>query len=216
MERIQEEYSSYMLMEGESNSKGWKYCYWITDSVARNNTIQFILLAVLFELVLTGGSIYVAVRQARKLGTPLDHIFELISKDSEQENTTEKLGELVADMVSTNQEMLEEIEESRPQLRKAFFHDLLTMDVSGTAELSYLAESVGINIQSNEFWVISLRLFSNNDVYDVDEQTLKDVRVIMGNMQKHIEEYLEQDVWFTSEIICHYYYWWMEAVMSRY
>lgn len=200
MEKIQKEYADYSLMESESKSKGWKYYYWITDNVARDSTMKFLVLAILFELIFIAVSLCISVRQARKMGKPIDKIFELVATDENrvtpENNTTEKLGELVADIVSTNQEMQTEIEESKPQLRKAFFHDLLTMDVSGTAELSYFAESAGINIQSEEFWVVSVRLFSNNDVYDIDEQTLRDVRVITRNMQKYIEERMEQNVWF--------------------
>lgn len=200
MDKIQQEYSSYTLMESESQTKGWKYYYWITDSVARSRTIHFLLIAILVEIIFVSGTIYISVHQARKMGRPIDQIFEMVTVGVKQEipehKTTEKLGELVADIVNTNQEMQEEIEESKPQLRKAFFHDLLTMDVSSTTELSLLAESAGINIQSNEFWVISVRLFSNNDMYDIDEQTLRDVKVIIRNMQKYIEEVMGQDVWF--------------------
>lgn len=200
IDKIQEEYSSYHLMQSESNSKGWKYYYWITDNVARSNTRNFLILGIVLELMFVSGSVYISLQQARKHGKPIDRIFELVATDKMQEtsdnNTTEKLGELVADIVNTNQEMQEELEESKPQLRKAFFHDLLTMDVSSTAELAILAESAGINIQASEFWVVSIRLFSNNDVYDVDEQTLKDVRGITRGMRKYIEEQMGQDVWF--------------------
>jgi len=200
IEKIQKEYADYTLMKSESQGKGWKYYYWITNNVARSRTINFLMLGIMVEIIFISGSIYISIRQARKMGRPIDEIFDLVSADNEEDfkegNTTEKLGELVAGIVSTNQEMQEEIEESKPQLRKAFFHDLLTMDVSSTAELSYIAESAGINIQSDEFWVISVRLFSNNDMYDIDEQTLRDVRVITRSMQKHIEEQMEQNVWF--------------------
>lgn len=200
MEKIQNEYSAYSLMEGDSQSKGWKYYYWITDNVARSRTKNFLLVGILLEIMFIIGSLYISLHQARKMGKPIDRIFELVSTDGTpdfpEHNSTEKLGELVADIVNTNQEMQEEIEESKPQLRKAFFHDLLTMDVSSTAELTYFAESAGININSTEFWVVSIRLFSNNDVYDVDEQTLKDVRGITRSIKKHIEESMEQNVWF--------------------
>ena len=193
MEKIQKEYASYNLMQCDSQSKGWNYYYWITDNGMRGRTKNFLLVGILLEFMFITGSVYISLHQARKMGKPIDKMFELVAIEND---STEKLGEMVADIVSTNQEMQEELEESKPQLRKAFFHDLLTMDVSSTAELSYFAESAGINVHSTEFWVISIRLFSNNDVYDVDEQTLKDVRGITRSMKKYIEESMEQNVWF--------------------
>lgn len=200
MEKIRGEYAEYTLMQSESSEKGWKYCFWITDNVARSRTIRFLQLAILVEIIFVSGAIYISVQQARKMGRPIDRIFEMVTigdtLEVPEQKTTERLGDIVADIVSTNQEMQVEIEESKSQLRKAFFHDLLTMDVSSNTELAMLAEGAGINIQSNEFWVISARLFSNNDVYDIDEKTLRDVKVIIRNMQKFIEDIMGQNVWF--------------------
>lgn len=196
---VKEEYKSYQLVEYTSPSKGWTYYFWITNNAMARRTIGFLLIAIMVELIVIAGCMYISVRQAKKMGTPIDQMFALLaSEESEaiESKTTEKLGEIVAGIVNTNQEMQEEIKESKPLLRKAFFHDLLTLDVTSTRELEYLAENAGININSDEFWVVSVRLFSNNDVYDVDEQTLEDVKVIIRSMEKRIEEILGQDVWF--------------------
>ena len=199
-ETVEEEYSSYELLKADSTSEPWTYHYWITNRVSSANTIKFLALAIVAELVMTVGCVYISITQARKMGRPVDQMFELVASDAEEgiieEKSTEKLGEIVAGIVSTNQEMQEEIRENKPLLRKAFFHDLLTLDVGSTKELQYLAENAGINIQSDEFWVLSVRLFSNNDVYDVDEQTLEDVKVIIRSMQKHIRECIGENVWF--------------------
>ena len=81
-------------------------------------------------------------------------------------------------------------------MQKAFFHDLITLDVTNAKELQYLAESVGISLKFDKFWVASVRLFSNNDAYDIDEQTVEDVRVIIRAMQSYMEEQAQQKVWF--------------------
>lgn len=196
---IKEKYRGYELLTAVSDEP-WTYYYWITDKASSVHTMRFLALAIAAELVVLAGCIYISVTQARKLGRPVDQMFELVAPEAEGEavgdKSTEKLGEIVAGIVSTNQEMQEEIRENKPLLRKAFFHDLLTLDVSTTKELQYLAENAGINIQSDEFWVLSVRLFSNNDMYDVDEQTLEDIKVIIRSMQKHIEESIGAGVWF--------------------
>lgn len=200
LETIQKKYSHYSLLECSSSNGGWEYYFWITDNVAEKKTIQFLVLALLVEIVIIMGCIYISLKQAKKMGRPIDQMFELVVTDTQKKDieakTTEKLGEIVAGIVSTNQEMQKEIQESRPLLRKAFFHDLLTLDVTSTKELEYIAQNAGININSDEFWVVSVRLFSNNDVYDVDEQTLEDVKVIIRSMQKYIEGDMGPDVWF--------------------
>lgn len=199
MDGVWEKYSPYSLMKCTSDKNGWTYYIWITDSAVAGRTIQFLWFAILAEIVLVAGCIYISFQQARKMGKPIDAMFALVASEEESEpevKTTEKLGEIVAGIVSSNKEMQVELQESKPLLRKAFFHDLLTLDVTGTKELEYRAENAGINIHSDEFWVISVRLFSNNDVYDVDEQTLEDVKVIIRSMQKRIEEILGQNVWF--------------------
>lgn len=199
-EVVEETYGSYELLKADSTSESWTYHYWITNKVSSTQTMKFLVLAIVAELVVLVGCVSISIKQARKMGRPVDQMFELVASDTEEgaieEKSTEKLGEIVAGIVNTNQEMQEEIKENKPLLRKAFFHDLLTLDVGSTKELQYLAENAGINIQSDEFWVLSVRLFSNNDVYDVDEQTLEDVKVIIRSMQKHIEECIGQNVWF--------------------
>lgn len=196
---VRQEYEFYQLMEYTSPNRGWHYYFWITENVMTAATIKFLLFAILAEVIVIVGCIYISIQQARKMGKPIDAMFALVASEGQsgfEVKTTEKLGEIVAGIVSSNQEMQEELQESKPLLRKAFFHDLLTLDVTSTKELEYRAENAGINIHADEFWVISVRLFSNNDVYDVDEQTLEDVKVIIRSMQKRIEEILGQDVWF--------------------
>lgn len=197
---VRDAYSDCELLQADSAKEAWTYYYWITNKASSAHTMRFLALAIAAEVVVLVGGVYISVTQAWKMGRPVDEMFELVASDAEagavEDKSTEKLGEIVAGIVSTNQEMQEEIMESRPLLRKAFFHDLLTLDVGTTKELQFLAENAGINIQSDEFWVLSVRLFSNNDMYDVDEQTLEDIKVIIRSMQKYIEENIQANVWF--------------------
>ena len=196
---IQEKYESRKLMKCISNKK-WEFYFWIENSLVGKDTISFWGLAVLFEIMIVLVCLLISSKQAKRIGKPLNEIFNMVAPDgnkySLERKSTEILGEIVADIVSNNQEMLEEIRQSNPQLRKAFLHDLLTLDVSGTMELQHLVKNAGINMNADVFWVVSVRLFSNNDVYDTDIQTLEDVRIIIRSMQKYIEENLGENVWF--------------------
>ncbi|MBE5961888.1 MAG: AraC family transcriptional regulator [Lachnospiraceae bacterium] len=188
-----------LLLTYTSEKNGWTYYVLLPNHAIAGKMLGFSITLILLCVVTLGGCMYLSLHQANKLGRPIDHLFDLLSHDQKNADvvkSTEKLGEIVMEIVSSNKELLEEIEESKPLLRKAFFHDLLTLDVTSTKEMYYLAENAGIHINSDGFWVISSRLFSNNDVYDVDEQTLEDVKVIIRTLQRHIGEYLEENVWF--------------------
>lgn len=63
-------------------------------------------------------------------------------------------------------------------------------------ELEYLAENAGIYLEDSKFRGASVRLFANNDSYDMDEETLQTVNVILKTMQKRLESETEGNVWF--------------------
>lgn len=179
-----------------SPKKGWTYCVILPDHAVAHRVfvLRWVTIIVGGVAILIGFSItlWLAVRE----GKPMNQIFTVLDEEHSTVKNSERLGEIVTNIVNSNKELLEEQEQSRPLLRKAFFHDLITLDVANTRELTYLAENAGINLEADRFRIASVRLFENNDFYDVDEQTLKDVKVIIQEMQKYMEEHAQGNIWF--------------------
>lgn len=193
---IFQNYPSNRILQSDVPSNQWTYYVLLPKHMIGNELIKFWVL----EAVLIAFTLFVCLMlakyQANKVGKPMDTIYDMVTDQEDSVKSTEKLGQIVAGIVNSNLEMQKELEDSKPVMQKAFFHDLITLDVTSTKELQYLADSVGISLGKDKFWVASARLFSNNDVYDIDEQTIEDVRVIIRAMQKHIEEQMQGKVWF--------------------
>lgn len=184
------------LLFSVSPNKGWTYCLILPEGVVahRLSTLRTFSVTCLIVTLFIGLaiSLWLAVRE----GKPINQIFSVIEQEEAEERNTKKLGSLVTGIVHSNQEMQKEMEENQPFLKKAFFHDLITLDVTNTEELAHLVENAGIYFKTNQFRLVSVRLFANNDFYEIDEQTLQEVRVIMQTIQKHLEEQIDGTVWF--------------------
>lgn len=196
IEEIFPNYPSNRILKCEVPSNQWTYYVLLPKHMIGNELIKFWILEAVLIVFTLFVCLLLAKYQANKVGKPMDTIYDLVTDNEDTVKSTEKLGQIVAGIVNSNLEMQKELEESKPVMQKAFFHDLITLDVTSTKELQYLADSVGISLGEDKFWVASARLFSNNDVYDIDEQTIEDVRVIIRAMQKHIEEQMQGKVWF--------------------
>lgn len=184
------------LLFSVSEKKGWLYCLILPEGVVahrlfvlRTLSIACVVITVVIGLAI---SFWLAVRE----GKPINQIFSVIEQEGSEERNTKKLGNLVTGIVNSNQEMQKEMKENQPFLKKAFFHDLVTLDVTNTEELAYLVENAGIYFKTNRFRLVSVRLFANNDFYEIDEQTLQEVRVIMQTIQKYMEEQGNENIWF--------------------
>ena len=184
------------LLFSVSEKKEWSYCLILSEGVSAHRLfiLRWLSVAVVVITVVIGLAIsfWLAVRE----GKPINQIFSAIEKEGTKERNTKELGNLVTGIVSSNQEMQKELKENQPFLKKAFFHDLITLDVTNTEELTYLVENAGISIHANPFRLVSVRLFANNDFYEIDEQTLQEVRVITQTIQNYIEEQVDKNVWF--------------------
>jgi len=179
-----------------SSKRGWTYCVLLPEHavahrvyVLRWLTVTVGVLTILIGMIVT---VWLAVREGR----PVNHIFSVLNEEQSDVKNSERLGEIVTDIVNSNKELLEEQEQSKPLLKKAFFHDLITLDVANVKELTYLAETAGIDLNVDRFRIVSVRLFENNDFYEVDEQTLADVKVIIQAMRRYMEENVKGNIWF--------------------
>lgn len=184
------------ILSTVSPKLGWNYYILLPENVIENRLLMLCISASLLGGLTILVGLLLSLYQTLRMGRPIDQLFTLVDEDSNTTRSSEKLGEIVAGIFNSNKALQTELEENKPLLKKAFFHDLITLDVTSSKELSYLAANADINLDSDRFRIASVRLFANNDFYNVDEQTLLDVKVILQTLQIYLEEHSSENVWF--------------------
>ena len=180
----------------ESQRNGWRYYVIVSESEVYKelNILKILIFSFLILAVVIGEifSLFLSIRAGR----PINDIFRHLEQKENSPRNSEKLGELVTDIIRSNQNYIENLEKDKPLLQKAFFHDLIKSEFVNTTEINYMAEKAGLSITSQNYTIVALKLFANNDFYEVDKQTIEDVRILMQVVTSHLEELSKTQVWF--------------------
>lgn len=185
---------SNKVLYAVSDNRGWEYFLVLPRNIIADRLMLLYMGAIVGMLITILVGIRLSMHQAVKFGKPIDNLFEIVGNE-DKSNNLDYLGEIVSNTLKSNQELQEELEQSKPLFQKVFFHDLITLDVTNNRELTYLAENAGIKVKGR-YRIAAVRLFKNNDFYDADEQTLYDVRVIITSMQRFMEEHISESLLF--------------------
>ncbi len=179
----------------KSQKNGWSYYVIVPENEVYKelNVLKILIFSLLILAVVIGEvfSLFLSIRAGR----PINDIFRRLEQKENSPRNSEKLGELVTDIIRSNQKYLENLEKDKPLLQKAFFHDLIKSEFVNTNEINYMAEKAGISITSQNYTIVALKLFANNDFYEVDKQTIEDVRVLMQVVTSRLEELSKTQVW---------------------
>lgn len=191
------------LLIASSDKRGWSYCLILPKGTVAHGLFLLMWLSIAAGTITILTGLIISFQLALRVGKPMNQIFSVMEDRGTKEirnvlfeKTPNNLLKSVTGMVDENREMQREIEKNQPLLKKAFFHDLITLDVANDMELEYLKENAQIHFTTNRFRLVSVKLFANNDFFDIDEQTLQDGKVILWSIQKHIEECVGGNVWF--------------------
>lgn len=194
--------SNFVETQGEritsvrSKLTNWKYVLVLPEKeVLRQLTvIKLIIFTLLIVAIMLG--LLCSLMLSIKAGRPINNIFKSFKENGNLPRNSANLGELVQEVVKKNQRYMEELEKDKPLLQKAFFHDLIKAELVNTTEIHYLAEKAGITLNEKNFRIVTLKIFANNDFYDVDEQTIEEVRILMNVVMDHLEEITNDPIWF--------------------
>lgn len=188
-----------IVVNSRSSITNWDFVIAIPEKMVlgelmnlKNLIIILVILASVVGLIL---SIYMSVKK----GKPINEIFNIfnIHENSKgKSRTSQKLGEMVSEIVRSNAALLEESETEKPMLQQAFLNKLIKGDFVSKNELDILATKLEMKIKSDEFRVVSFRLFLNNDLYEIDSQTMSEVQVLSHLIQNYIIEKVNECVWF--------------------
>lgn len=180
----------------KSSKTGWHYYLVVPEKEVYKelNILKNLIFILIFVAVLIGVifSLYLSFRAGR----PINDIFRRLGQKENSPRNSAKLGEIVSDILRSNQQYVEDLEKDKPLLQKAFFHDLIKAEFVSTTELRYMAEKSGISITSQTYTIVALKLFANNDFYEVDDQTIEDVRILMQVVTDYFNEISKTQVWF--------------------
>lgn len=184
------------VITSQSNVTDWQFIVVLQEKIAMEKLNKLTILVgviIFFALALgIGLALYMSIIK----GNPINEMFNIYLEDNNIPRNFKNLGGIVSKIVQNNQELLEEIELDKPMLKHEFLTKLVKGDFVSDKELDILAKKVGIEINCSKFRVVSFRLFLNNDLYDVDSQTLSEVQVLFHLIQKHIMERAKDTVWF--------------------
>ena len=179
-----------------SKQTGWNFVLSIPEKKALNrlsalkNLVFFLAgAAVCMGIII---SLYLAIRKGR----PINQAFAVLASSGRTADGFYNLGEIVTGILKNHEELLEELARDKPSLQKAFFHDLVKGEFTSEEQLKISARKAGIEMEGATYLTACFELFSGNDVYDVDEQTLDEVHIISQLLERYLEEQCLGQVWF--------------------
>lgn len=184
------------VIHSNSSVTDWDYVVVVSERLAMDKLNRLKVTAAILIILALGLGIGLSLYMSIRKGKPINEMFNIYIEDSDMPRSFKNLGGMVSKIVRNNQVLLEEIELEKPMLKNAFLNKLVKGDFVNEKELNLLAEKVGIEIKCNRFRVVSFRLFLNNDLYDVDSQTLSEVQVLFHLIQNYILQRSKEPVWF--------------------
>lgn len=179
-----------------SELEDWRYILVVPEKKAmaplhnlRTNEYFLILLATGIGMSL---AFYASIRQ----GKPINEIFNIYIPDRDISRNFQNLGEIVSKIALNNKKLLNEMENEKPLIRNGFLNKLIGGEFVNETELKLLAEKAGCDITKSGYMVMAFRLFINNDFYEMDSQTMEEVRIISRLIQGSMNKYLKREIWF--------------------
>lgn len=186
-----------------SSETGWVYTLVLPEKVImhkltnlKNTITSLFLLAVAIGVVI---SYYMANRS----GKPIEEVKkQLIDMKQEMDipveeiTSTSSLSGTLTKIMSQKQMLSDEIQKQRPYLESALFQKLIKGEFISDKEIQYICQRTHVNLNAHAYWVINCRFFGNNDMFNLDEQTLEDVNLLKILLKESIHQYMNREMYF--------------------
>ncbi len=172
----------------------WKYILALPEATQTQLTVLKNLVLILV-LVASAIGVLISILLSISKGKPINTLIHSVMTEEELAENSPNLGNLATLIQAKNETLLQEIEEDKPMLQKAFFHNLIKAEFLTSKEMYYNAEKAGIKINGNQFVAVSVKLFPDNDFYTVDLQTIEEVQLLTQLLLKQITEVYSSSVW---------------------
>ena len=184
------------IFQAVSSESGWRYVLMMPRKAALQKLmfLERLVFALIGLAVLLGVgiSLYLSIRK----GQPINQAMAAISSSGQHPGGIKNIGDAVKSILKNHEELLHEMEQEKPLLQKAFFNDLVKGDFNTDEQIRLSALWADIRLNDMPYVLSSLELFSNNDNYSFDEQTLEESHIIMQLLESRLTELWEQGIWF--------------------
>ncbi len=166
----------------------------VKESLSQLAALKNIVLLLLVSATAVG--VALALTQAVRKGRPVDEALHALSPVGEEPERYVNLGTAVSDIVKKHENVLQEVEQNKITLQKAFFDELLKAEFSTEAQLRYRAEKVDVDIDNQFYQTAFIQLFAENDFISVDQQTINEIKVVSRLMKDYLRKISGNNVWF--------------------
>ena len=186
-----------------SKNTGWIYTLVLPEKVFMHKLInlKLIIMGLFFVAVVIG--IIISYYMAKKSGKPIEEVKkQLIDMQDEMDlqieeiASTSSLSGTLTKIMSQKQLLSEEVEKQKPYLESVLFQKLIKGEFISDKELQYMCQRTHIELNAEAYWVINCRFFGNNDMFNLDEQTIEDVNLLKLLLQETIEKVLSKKMYF--------------------
>ena len=186
-----------------SKETGWVYTLVLPERVVMHKLTHLkMIIASIFILAVVIG-VVISYYMANKSGKPIEEVKkQLINMEEEMDihieeiASTSSLSGTLTKIMSQKQMLSEEIEKQKPYLESALFQKLIKGEFVGSKELQYICQKTQINLDAESYWVVNCRFFGNNDMFNLDDQTIEDVNLLKILLQETMQNIIKQKIYF--------------------
>ncbi|MGL6174164.1 MAG: AraC family transcriptional regulator [Cellulosilyticaceae bacterium] len=184
-----------------STINDWRYTLLLPERVVMKELSNLRALVFLIFIATLIIGILISYYMSLKYGKPLIEIIKNL-KGSDIDMSEESLGNIdnlggaITKIVSKTQMLKDELERQQPLLQTAFFQKLILGEFTTEQELHLLAGQARVAIQARDLYVVTCRVFANNEFYSMDTQTLEEVNVAIILIKNTLKELFTDRVHF--------------------
>ena len=185
----------------KSSNTGWTYTLILPENVIMHKLTNLkVTISLLFLLAVVTG-VVISYYMANRSGKPIEEFKKQLmdmDEDIEVEEiaSTSSLSGTLTEIVSQKRVLADEIEKQKPYLESVLFQKLIKGEFANEKELRYICQKTGINLHADAYWVINCRFFGNNDMFNLDEQTLEDVNLLKLLLKETIQNIISEKMFF--------------------
>ncbi|MBT9777515.1 helix-turn-helix domain-containing protein [Clostridium sp. MCC353] len=184
------------IIQISSPKSGWNYSLAVPEKQALIKLSELKNFEFLLAGITLAVGILISLYLAFRKGKPINETIKIMSAFGKGPEKYSALGEVVTGILKDHQDLMEEAEQDKESVKKAFFHDLIKAEFASEQQILAKAQREGLLAEGTAYLVISFGIFQNDDFSQTDEQTLNEVRIISHLIQKQLVSRYGDKIWF--------------------